>query len=79
MIRARAVSWAERHAWDEVGDGSFQAWRKRRKVFFSEEKKQKTFGPWRVRSPGPFRQSPKVLWFFFLKKNNPPFIPPRCA
>jgi hypothetical protein len=37
MIRARAVSWAERHAWDEVGDGSFQAWRKRRKVFFSEE------------------------------------------
>jgi hypothetical protein len=40
-----------------------------RKVFFSEEKKQKTFAPWRIRSPGPKRQSPKVFWFFFSKKN----------
>jgi hypothetical protein len=40
-----------------------------RKVFFSEEKKQKTFVPWRVSSPGSQRQSPKVFWFFFSKKN----------
>jgi hypothetical protein len=48
---------------------------KRRKVFFSEEKKQKTFVRWRVGSPGPTRQSPKVFWFFFSKENC--FLTPR--
>jgi hypothetical protein len=43
------------------------------KVFFSEEKKQKTFIMGRLRSPGPSRQRPKVFWFFFSKKNKPFF------
>jgi short-subunit dehydrogenase len=45
---------------------------KQGKVFFSDEKKQKTFVRWRVRSPGPTCQSPRVFWFFFLRKNNLP-------
>jgi hypothetical protein len=44
-----------------------------RKDFFSEEKKQKTFVHGRIRSPGPTRQSAKVFWFFFSKKNDFPF------
>jgi hypothetical protein len=44
---------------------------KGRKIFFSEEKKQKTFVRWQIRSPDPLRQSPKVFWFFFSKKNRP--------
>jgi hypothetical protein len=43
------------------------------KAFFSEEKKQKTFGLWRMRSPGHVRQSQKVFWFFFSKKNSLPY------
>jgi hypothetical protein len=39
------------------------------RLFFSEEKKQKTFVHWRMRSPEPARQSQKVFWFFFSKKN----------
>jgi hypothetical protein len=46
------------------------------KVFFSEEKKQKTFVHGHLRSPGHVRQSPKVFWFFFSKKNKPSFKPP---
>jgi hypothetical protein len=53
------------------------AWRDRRldrqrkrKVFFSEEKKQKTFDLWRGGSPDYVRQSAKVFWFFFSKKNG---------
>jgi hypothetical protein len=45
-----------------------------RKVFFSEEKKQKTFVHWRVRSPASLRQSPKVFWFFFSEKNILPSL-----
>jgi hypothetical protein len=48
--------------------------RRKSKVFFSEEKKQKTFGLWRVRSPGQIRQSQKVFWFFFSKKNKLPYL-----
>jgi vitamin B12 transporter len=44
------------------------------KVFFSEEKKQKTFDHWGVWSSGPTPQMAKVFWFFFSKKNIlPPF------
>jgi hypothetical protein len=43
------------------------------RLFFSEEKKQKTFVQWRAGSPGPVRQRPKVFWFFFSKKNILPF------
>jgi hypothetical protein len=50
---------------------------KGRKAFFSEEKKQKTFIRWRVRSPGSTRQSPKVFWFFFSKKNILPSTSPQ--
>jgi hypothetical protein len=35
------------------------------KVFFSEEKKQKTFGLFCVRLAGPGAPRPKVFWFFF--------------
>jgi hypothetical protein len=42
-----------------------------KEVFFSEEKKQKTFVRWGVRSPGHVRQRVKVFWFFFSKKNKP--------
>jgi hypothetical protein len=45
-----------------------------RKVFFSEEKKQKTFVHWRVRSPASLRQSPKVFWFFSSEKNILPSL-----
>jgi hypothetical protein len=48
--------------------------REGRKVFFSEEKKQKTFALWRGCSPGAARQSPKVFWFFFSKKNILSFL-----
>jgi hypothetical protein len=40
-----------------------------RKVFFSEEKKQKTFVSLGARQPGHVRQGTKVFWFFFSKKN----------
>jgi hypothetical protein len=39
-----------------------------RKVFFSEEKKQKTFIFW-YPYPVQLRQQTKVFWFFFSKKN----------
>jgi hypothetical protein len=39
------------------------------RVFFSEEKKQKTFALWHVCPPGHVRQGSKVFWFFFSKKN----------
>jgi hypothetical protein len=38
------------------------------KVFFSEEKKQKTFAIWRVRQPNRTHHIAKVFWFFFSKK-----------
>jgi hypothetical protein len=41
-----------------------------RQVFFSEEKKQKTFDLWGGCSPDPTRQMAKVFWFFFSKKNS---------
>ena len=43
------------------------------KVFFSEEKKQKTFAIWRVRQPNRTHHIAKVFWFFFSKKNT--FLP----
>jgi lysophospholipase L1-like esterase len=39
------------------------------KIFFSEEKKQKTFATLGTRWPGHVRQVAKVFWFFFSKKN----------
>jgi hypothetical protein len=39
----------------------------KRKVFFSEEKKQKTFI---VLSRTRRQRTPKVFWFFFSKKNS---------
>jgi hypothetical protein len=42
---------------------------RRREVFFSEEKKQKTFAHWRWCQPGHVRQVAKVFWSFFSKKN----------
>jgi iron complex outermembrane receptor protein len=38
-------------------------------LFFSEEKKQKTFGPLSRAYPAEVRQGAKVFWFFFSKKN----------
>jgi hypothetical protein len=40
-----------------------------RKVFFSEEKKQKTFIFWRCALRQGTLQEIKVFWFFFSKKN----------
>jgi hypothetical protein len=40
-----------------------------RKVFFSEEKKQKTFAPLSRRSRPARAPLAKVFWFFFSKKN----------
>ncbi len=40
-----------------------------RKVFFSEEKKQKTFARAVADRAGGVRQVAKVFWFFFSKKN----------
>jgi lysophospholipase L1-like esterase len=48
--------------------------KERRKIFFSEEKKQKTFGLWSIRLPDPARQGAKVFWFFFSKKNILPVL-----
>jgi hypothetical protein len=64
--------------------GGFIYWRflfsnEERRFFFSEEKKQKTFGLWGVRSPGPTRQSAKVFWVFFSKKNIFLYPCPNCA
>jgi hypothetical protein len=39
------------------------------KVFFSEEKKQKTFKRWRRSLRKSRAQRMKVFWFFFSKKN----------
>ena len=47
--------------------------RKESKVFFSEEKKQKTFVTWCTRQPRHVHQRAKVFWFFFSKKNILPF------
>ena len=44
-------------------------------VFFSEEKKQKTFMPLSRVSPAAYAQEIKVFWFFFSKKNC--FLPRR--
>jgi hypothetical protein len=41
-----------------------------RKVFFSEEKKQKTFATWSRRCKQLRDQIGKVFWFFFSKKNG---------
>jgi hypothetical protein len=41
----------------------------RRKDFFFEKKKQKTFVPCDPRQSQRERKSPKVFWFFFSKKN----------
>jgi hypothetical protein len=41
----------------------------KRKDFFSEEKKQKTFGRLSRAYPADVRQGIKVFWFFFSKKN----------
>jgi hypothetical protein len=40
-----------------------------RRIFFSEEKKQKTFIILGTRQPRHVRQESKVFWFFFSKKN----------
>jgi hypothetical protein len=40
------------------------------KVFFSEEKKQKTFMPLSRLHPAAHAQETKVFWFFFSKKNR---------
>jgi hypothetical protein len=42
-----------------------------RKVFFSEEKKQKTFANWSRRNLQRRAQLAKVFWFFFSEKNKP--------
>jgi hypothetical protein len=48
------------------------AMKKERKSFFSEEKKQETFG-WLSRAyPADVRQGIKVFCFFFSKKKNLP-------
>jgi hypothetical protein len=39
------------------------------KVFFSEEKKQKTFRSLSRFSPAAYAKETKVFWFFFSKKN----------
>jgi hypothetical protein len=40
------------------------------KVFFSEEKKQKTFVHWYLRPPGQVCQSAKIFCFFVSKKKT---------
>jgi hypothetical protein len=45
-----------------------------RNVFFSEEKKQKTFVTLGTRQPGHVREGTKVFWFFFSKKNSLSFL-----
>ncbi len=47
---------------------------KQEKVFFSEEKKQKTFVRLGVSSPGHAYRESKVFWFFFSKKNILPSL-----
>jgi hypothetical protein len=42
----------------------------KRKVFFSEEKKQKTFASLSRFYPEARAQEAKVFWFFFPKKNS---------
>jgi hypothetical protein len=69
MAKVRVVFsdvYVPHHAWR---DRRLDRQRKR-KVFFSEEKKQKTFDLWRGGSPDYVRQSAKVFWFFFSKKNG---------
>jgi hypothetical protein len=41
-----------------------------RNIFFSEEKKQKTFESLSRASPAGVRQFAKVFWFFFSKKTS---------
>jgi hypothetical protein len=45
----------------------------RRKVFFFEKKKQKTFGRLSRTLPAAHAKVKKVFWFFFSKKNR--FLP----
>jgi hypothetical protein len=45
------------------------------KVFFSEEKKQKTFIPWARTLRKVTVKRIKVFWFFFSKKNRLPCLP----
>jgi hypothetical protein len=42
----------------------------KRKAFFSEEKKQKTFMLLSQLSPAGCTKDKKVFWFFFSKKNG---------
>jgi len=51
---------------------SLRIWQ-RRKHFFFEKKKQKTFGRLSRAYPADVRQGIKVFWFFFSKKNG--FLP----
>jgi len=48
----------------------------RKEVFFSEEKKQKTFTSWSGFSPAAHAITTKVFWFFFSKKNC--LLKPAC-
>jgi len=48
--------------------GTLLVWRK--KAFFSEEKKQKTFASRSRSYPAAYTQGTKVFWFFFSKKNR---------
>jgi hypothetical protein len=43
--------------------------RQKRQLFFSEEKKQKTFSSLSRLYPAADNQETKVFWFFFSKKN----------
>jgi hypothetical protein len=40
-----------------------------RKVFFSEEEKQQTFGSLSRTYPAAYRRVTMIFWFFFSKKN----------
>jgi len=43
---------------------------KKARLFFSEEKKQKTFTSLSQFYPATYAQDIKVFWFFFSKKNR---------
>jgi hypothetical protein len=49
--------------------GGGRARQERRKTFFSEEKKQKTFMSLSRFYPATYAKDIKVFWFFFSKKN----------
>ncbi len=50
----------------------------RRKVFFFEKKKQKTFALWHIRLNNTYAKMTKVFWFFFSKKNSLHFLESRA-